>query len=234
MVHVGDIGRPDFTFCNDSVYMDVANILKRSPKPVFVIPGDNDWSDCPDPVKALNMWRNYFVRFNERWERDFDVFYQSAGREENFGFVSKDILYIGLNIPGGFVHNQTEWDERHKTTLAWMKQNLEKYQDSVASVVLFGHANPRLIHKSFFVPLARYLEQFGDKPVLYLHGDGHIWGWKRGFYGRANSNSKILNIQVDAGARAPPIKVVITVHQNDTVNFQVDRRLGLSNLLVKW
>jgi len=52
VIHLGDI-KTGITPCVDSWYQHVANILRKSPKRLFIIPGDNEWNDCVDPPRSL-------------------------------------------------------------------------------------------------------------------------------------------------------------------------------------
>ena len=42
--------------------------------PVFVILGDNDWTDCPNREEGLQFWKHEFVGFDSRyWKLTFDI-----------------------------------------------------------------------------------------------------------------------------------------------------------------
>lgn len=60
IVHIGDI-KPGNETCNSERYSDVAEIIAHQDNALgydtrdfFMLPGDNEWSDCPDKVQA---WR---------------------------------------------------------------------------------------------------------------------------------------------------------------------------------
>ena len=46
MIHLGDI-KNSTTSCNDERYNRVEQLFRKSPIPMFVIVGDNEWNDCP-------------------------------------------------------------------------------------------------------------------------------------------------------------------------------------------
>jgi hypothetical protein len=46
MIHLGDI-KNSTTPCNDDRYNRVEQLFRKSPIPMFVILGDNEWNDCP-------------------------------------------------------------------------------------------------------------------------------------------------------------------------------------------
>ncbi len=217
VVHVGDIkgGAPP---CEEAVYAKVSGMLSKATPPVFIIPGDNEWNDCidPDPAQAWQYWEQYFMRFDRRWQHDLPVFRQ-VEREENFSFVKNHVLFVGINIVGGLVHDATEWQQRHADCLNWVRRNMKQFEPDVTSMVIFGHAKPAAVHKDFFDPFSQDAQQFG-KPILHIHGDGHRWIHDRPFAAR-----NVLRIQVDQGGIAPPLKVTIT--DDPTEPFLLDRRL---------
>lgn len=204
VVHLGDIkgGAPP---CDEAVYQKVAGILSRSSCPVFIIPGDNEWNDCvdPDPHQAWKYWSKHFMRFDRRWQHDFPLFRQ-VEREENFSFVRNGVLFVGLNIVGGRIHDADEWKRRHAQCLTWVRRNLIAQGDDVSSLVVFGHAKPAGSHTDFFNLFVEDAKEFG-KPILYLHGDGHRWIHDHPFAAK-----NILRVQVDQGGAAPPLKITVT------------------------
>lgn len=215
VMHVGDIKR-GFVPCLSGVYQSVADRLKKSRQPLFIIPGDNEWNDCLIPSAAWDLWNEYFMRFEQNWQHQIPVFRQLE-REENFSFVLDDVLFLGLNLVGGRVHDPEEWNVRHAQNFDWTKRNIERCGDQLRAVVIFGHAHPKTVHDDFFESLDRLALSTG-KQFLYLHGDGHSWIQDRPF--RAKN---ILRIQVDQGGHAPPLKV--TVGTNLREPFIFDRRL---------
>ena len=213
-VHVGDIKTGQVP-CTESIYQDVAAILAKSPCPLFIVPGDNEWNDCANPDAAWTLWTKHFKRFDEKWKHGFTIKRQD-NRDENFAFVRSEVLFIGINIVGGRVHDADEWKRRHAENLEWTRRNLEQYRDSIRSAIIFGHAFPLRVHDDYFKGLNKVAADF-RKPVLYLHGDGHRWIRDRPF-----DAQNILRIQVDQGRIAPPIKVTVTDAPVDPV--VVDRR----------
>jgi len=73
------------------------NILNSSSHRVLVIPGDNDWVDCPDEDVAMNKFHEYFIEREIGRSSSFKLNRQS-GREENFSFMHHGILFLGLNV----------------------------------------------------------------------------------------------------------------------------------------
>lgn len=214
VVHVGDI-KNGSSPCDAATYQKVAGMLGQSRMPTFVIPGDNEWNDCADPDFAWDLWEQNFSRFDDRWHHRLPVFRQLE-REENFSFAHRGVLFIGINLVGSKIHNAEEWRQRLAQNVAWTRSNFTQFGSRVHAVVIFGHANPTPSHDAYINPLCELAAEL-DKPILYLHGDGHRWVEDRPF-----AAENILRVQVDQGGIAPPVKVTVTRDADDT--FRFDRR----------
>ncbi|MCA9076469.1 MAG: hypothetical protein KDA93_15695 [Planctomycetaceae bacterium] len=214
VVHVGDI-KPGSVPCDEAVYIKVSGMLRKSRTPTFIIPGDNEWNDCFDPRTSWGYWEKYFRRFDQNWHHQLPVFRQLE-REENFSLTHDGVLFIGLNLVGGRVHDPDEWKQRHAECLAWTKANLDRFGDEVRAILIFGHALPRPDHDDYFDGLNTLAAESG-KPFLYLHGDGHRWVQDNPFAAK-----NIMRVEVDQGGIAPPVKVTVT-HDAEQP-FVFDRR----------
>ncbi len=196
LIHLGDI-KPGSKPCKKDIYEDVAKILKKSKKPVYIIPGDNEYNDCEHPKKAFKHWEKNFSKFNKHWETDWETSYQPK-HKENFTWQKDDVLFVGLNLVGGKVHSKKEWKQRLKSNANWLEDLLEKDKNQeLKALVIFGHANLKTHPEKFevFTKKFRALAAEFNKPILYLHGDGHIW-----IKDRPWKEQNILRVQVDAGA----------------------------------
>ncbi len=214
LIHVGDIKRGSVD-CTEDIYAKVAGMLGKSKPPAFIVPGDNEWNDCADPDSAWELWKKHFMHFDAKWKHGLNVARQKE-LPENFAFVRGGVLFVGINLVGGRVHDREEWDRRHKLDLEWIQQQIKKAGDTISSLVIFGHARPAGKHDDFFKPFMKVAKDFG-KPILYLQGDGHVWIHDRPF-----DQKNILRVQVDRGGIAPP--VLVTVTDDPEQPFQFDRR----------
>jgi hypothetical protein len=227
VIHVGDLRSAiDNLDCKRSDYTDVASIFRLSKVPVFVIMGDNDWNDCPNRNQGWNFWQNEFNGFDTKyWDHTFQVVRQPF-RTENFAFVDQGTLFIGLNIVGGFVQSQNEWETRLTDQVEWTMDLIREYNptDRVGSVVIFGHADPHQRHNAFFAPLTDFIanELQNQLPILYLNGDKHAWNYEPSFFDQPS----FLRITVTGGTSEPPLKVSAETGKSvvDEV-FTYDRQL---------
>eukprot|EP00980_Cylindrotheca_fusiformis_P014293 scaffold3791_cov137-Cylindrotheca_fusiformis.AAC.20 len=218
LVHVGDIRTAHGTDCTFAEFDVVANILKASPVPVFIVPGDNEYNDCPNLAESWDDWKAVFGEFENNWNTSLNVSHDND-RTENFYFVHKRVLYIGLNIVGGKDTDKEEWQTRLDHEWNWTQHLVETYvlpQSSVASaVVIFGHADPNHAHATFFDPLRKFIkvELKNRIPFLYVNGDRHYFQFDSDFYGQSNFH----RIMVEGGSTEPPLQLSVSGSQiNET------------------
>eukprot|EP00977_Amphora_coffeiformis_P012706 scaffold3221_cov194-Amphora_coffeaeformis.AAC.2 len=237
MVHVGDIrSAADGARCTLAEYQAVADILQRSKVPIFVIPGDNEWNDCPNRAQAWEYWIATFQAFeSQHWSHEFGI-ERMPNRPETFSFVWRGTLFVGLNLVGGTVHSRTEWQTRLTDEVEWVQTLVRRHQKPT---VVFGHANPVNNHDDFFLPLRNFVrdELQNSIPLLYVNGDKHQWRRDEATRKVVNSQSFVLfhllqanwqRLMVSGGTTDPPLLVkaragpsIQTVRQA----FSYDRQL---------
>ena len=89
IIHVGDIFKHNAS-CSEESYKHLDQLLKESPIPVFIIPGDKETTRCNNYKKGLNLWKKYFLNFEDHWKHGLTVTRQKK-RPENFAFVLEEI-----------------------------------------------------------------------------------------------------------------------------------------------
>jgi len=212
MLHVGDIksgGAP----CDEEVYQRVSGFLKQLKVPTFIVPGDNEWNDCPDPAAAWTLWTKYLMTINENWPYDPKIERQKDA-SENIAWVSKNVLMIGINLVGGRIHDQSEWDRMMSKAAEWIEYQLKNKSESVKASVIFTQANPKKKHQPFMDKFLQSVKTF-QKPVLFLHGDGHRW-----LYDNPWQLPNLVRVQVDQGRIALPLEVTVNVESDSTFHFK--------------
>ena len=216
--HVGDIkaGAPP---CVESIYIRVAGVLRESRPPVFVLPGDNEWNDCvvPAPDVAWGYWKKHFLRFDRQWKHQLPVRRQLS-RIENMALVHSGVLLVGVNLVGGRVHDRDEWEIRQEQDVQWLREQFEAVGADVSCAVVLGHAFPKADNKKRFEKGFLKVAKSFDRPIAYLHGDGHKWTHDRPW----KTHPNIERIQVDQGGIAPPL--LVTPTHDPRQPFAFDRR----------
>eukprot|EP00586_Coscinodiscus_wailesii_P014479 CAMPEP_0172519960 /NCGR_PEP_ID=MMETSP1066-20121228/291723_1 /TAXON_ID=671091 /ORGANISM="Coscinodiscus wailesii, Strain CCMP2513" /LENGTH=493 /DNA_ID=CAMNT_0013302635 /DNA_START=131 /DNA_END=1612 /DNA_ORIENTATION=- len=222
--HLGDLQYAARTKCNEDAYIRAKKILLRATSPVFVTPGDNDWNDCPDPVRAWEYWEKHFYKFDDNWKhsglnvRRMVEGQRRARASANVAWFMEYVLFVGVNLVGGSVQDANEWKERLEDDLEWTLDMIREHWDKgLQAVVIFGHANPRKVHENYFNPLKKKLNDWKIH-VAYIHGDGHDYFKVEGAFGVR----RMTQVQVDRGGFAPPL--MVTVHKDSSSPFKFDRQ----------
>ena len=195
LIHLGDI-KSGSKPCLENIYKEVSDQLREFKTPVFIIPGDNEFNDCENPIEAFSLWNKYFLHFNEHWKVPWHNTYHEQ-HKENFSWVQKEVLFVGLNLVGGRVHDKTEWDNRLQSNADWIDKLAKENKGRLKAMVVFGHANMNKNPEKFelFTKQFRATAKAFKKPILYLQGDGHTWIKDRPWL-----EENMLRVQVDAGA----------------------------------
>lgn len=208
--HVGDI-KSGQTPCDEDNYTLVAGYLKQLMVPVFIVPGDNEWNGCANPDQAWNYWDQHFMAFDQNWDVPFEV-QRQASYPVNNAFVQQNVLFIALNLVGGRIHDQVEWDTMLQNAYDWIGQQLQG--KNISAAVILAQANPDAKHRIFmdqFLPLVKEFE----RPVLFIHGDGHHW-----LHDDPWQVPNLIRIQVDKGGIADPLQVTISGNMTKTFKFE--------------
>lgn len=242
MVHLGDVfkkpqikkaapGEPLFPdqMPTEAEYRWTADVLTTSNAiPTWIIPGDNEWNDLEDPAQGWKWWQKYYSKFEERFQPPWKTERQPE-RPENFAFVRKGVVFIGINLIGGRVHDASEWALRLPQDAAWIKQLLTRpSMTDVRAAVIFAQANPFTLKTgdpkdkftSFLMPFRQSAADW-KKPVLFLHSDGHVW-----IDDQPWPEKNIRRIQVDKwDTKFPTVQFTVADAGDVKTIFTFNRRL---------
>ena len=215
LLHLGDIWKGSDRL-PESHYLQVAALLRTSLAPVYIVPGDNEWNDLTNPAEGWEFWNRHLLKLDEHWKTGLTIARQES-HPTNMAWIQNGILFIGVTIVGGGIHDPEEWKARHAYTAQWVADNLAKHKDAVRAAVIFGQARPKPQQEDFFAPLVEAAAAF-TKPVLYIHGDGHKYevepAWRA---------ANITRAQVDQVSKACPMLITVTI--DPATPFTFDRRL---------
>ena len=204
--HLGDI-KLGTAPCDESYYSDMAAMLRSLSVPAFIVPGDNEVTDCLDRVVAWQYWTTHLMGIESSFCGVPTVDKQDI-RPENFAFVHKGVLFVGINLVGG-VNLRAVMDD----DADWIHHQFTTRVDSVHAAVVLSQAGPAFDRNLFFDQFVLDATAFA-KPILYIHGDGHIWMQDQPF-----TALNVTRVQTDRG-HLPPVEV--TVHSDGTFVFDRD------------
>jgi hypothetical protein len=131
---------------------------------------------------------------------------------DNFAFIHKHVLFIGVNTIGGSPNGEEEereWKTLFSNELTWTKQVIRDYDWNIGNkftgrVVLFGHVDPGEFHLHwFFNPLTEFMQtEFQNQiPMLLVNGHRHEWSYDLNFLGQPN----FLRITLTGDAVEAPV-----------------------------
>eukprot|EP00542_Grammatophora_oceanica_P005853 CAMPEP_0194071212 /NCGR_PEP_ID=MMETSP0009_2-20130614/88588_1 /TAXON_ID=210454 /ORGANISM="Grammatophora oceanica, Strain CCMP 410" /LENGTH=360 /DNA_ID=CAMNT_0038724523 /DNA_START=573 /DNA_END=1655 /DNA_ORIENTATION=+ len=248
LVHLGDI-KTSGSDCTEDKYQLLDGILNKSLVPTFMVAGDNEWNDCPAAQRdqGWSLWTQYYMHYhNVHWKarRMFDFEYDTK-RKENFAFVHKRTLFVGLNLVGGTVVDlDGAWHDRLIDNYRFLRDQMRRHvvprerlefgsygrkvnATSADGVVLMGHTQVTDSQSAFFNPLRVLLrDEITDVPFLYLHGDGHLWFYRLNQWNLPH----VMKVQTTGGTVDPMLVMKVNPHlypNTLALAFDLDRRLHL-------
>jgi hypothetical protein len=165
VVHVGDVGSSALA-CRDDWLLKRKEQFARIRHRFILIPGDNEWRDCKQPLERLQRWREIFCETprafceHQRWE-------------------SGGWVFVTLNVPGHDNHvRHAEHGPRMNEVLSWLDQAARAAEGREGLVVLM-QANPFFtLPRDGFAPLREHLAELGRRrpgQVVLIHGDTHLY-----------------------------------------------------------
>jgi hypothetical protein len=165
VVHVGDIGSAALA-CSDDWLLKRKAQFARIRHPFVLVPGDNEWTDCRDPLARLQRWREIFCDT----PRDFC----EHRRWESAGWV-----FVTLNVPGHDNNvRHAEHAPRMQVVLSWLDEAAALAEGKEGLVVLM-QANPfYTLPRDGFASLRERLARLGERlpgRVILIHGDTHLY-----------------------------------------------------------
>lgn len=173
VAHVGDIGS-SAQACSDQWLLQRKEQFGRIRHPFVLLPGDNEWSDCTQPVARLKRWREIFC------EKPGD--YCEHRRWETAGWV-----FVSLNVPGSNNNvRHAEHAPRMQVVVQWLDEAAALAEKREGLVVLM-QANPFITFpRDGYAPLRARLAALGERlpgRVVLIHGDTHVYRQDEPFAG---------------------------------------------------
>ena len=172
VAHVGDIGSSKLA-CNNDWLLKRKIQFERIRHPFVLLPGDNEWADCKDPVERLRVWRGLFCFTSLKIET------QNSEFCEHIRWEAGGLVFVALNIPGNrnnIAH--PEHGPRMAAAYAWLEEAAQLAQSRAGLVVLM-QANPFITFpRDGYTDLRKKLTTLGETmpgKVILVHGDTHLW-----------------------------------------------------------
>lgn len=148
---------------------------------------------------------------SSRWTLPYNTQVRQVDElEENFVFVYRQVIFVGLNLVSGNVYDQDAWDARLAMDLAWVESAYDSYHNVTRAMVLFSHSSPdNSLNAAFFEPLLQNVSSsWTDLEFVVMH---------RNNPGQVMENtleySGITNLQVVSvlGSVWPPLRATVMI-----------------------
>ncbi|GKY92388.1 hypothetical protein MPSEU_000209700 [Mayamaea pseudoterrestris] len=230
MAHLGDWNAPSVSGCVEQDYEEVGNLFESSSIPVYFVVGDNEYNDCSDEQKALDMWRDDLVGYEtEHWPSPTWEILRQDQREENYAFYKQQAIFVGINLVAGSVVSADEWTGRHEDDLDWIDANYKQFGPQGAkALVIFCHASPdHAPNADFFSQLFDRIEtSYADVHFVIVHRNTpqQTSGMVRQY-----GNITNLDLVIVEGSVWPPMKIGLDF-SGDAVKVMGDQALWYDKL----
>ncbi|MEA3194908.1 MAG: hypothetical protein QOD26_3241 [Betaproteobacteria bacterium] len=172
VVHVGDIGAGT-SGCSDAWLQARKEQFARIRHPFVLIPGDNEWNDCPRPLERLAAWRSVFCLPNLK----VDV--QPGEYCEHMRWQSGGYVFVTLNVQGSNNNiRHAEHGPRMAAVISWLDEGARLAERQRGLVVLMQGDPFIVLPRDGYAELRRKLAALGERMpgrVVLVHGDSHTY-----------------------------------------------------------
>ena len=187
-------------------------------------------TDCSDQEAALGYWRDNLVDYETQfWAQPSWTIARDVNREENFAFVHKQVIFVGINLVAGSIVSSDEWVGRLQDNLDWIDTQIGLYGGQAKAVTIFCHSSPdHAQNVEFFTELlSRIQNTYTSLHFVLVHRNTptQTANLERQF--NDISNLDMVTVQ---GSSWPPMKVVIDVDdKKNGVKTLVDQTFWYEN-----
>jgi hypothetical protein len=177
VVHVGDIGSSSaLQACGEAWVAGRKQQFARIRHPFVLVPGDNEWSDCKDPLHRLERWRQMFCFSDSRLK----VESQAGEYCEHRRWESAGTLFVVLNVPGSNNNlRHAEHASRMTAVMAWLDESAAAAERRDLRLAVVMHADPFITTpRDGYAALRDKLAALGARragKVVLIHGDTHVY-----------------------------------------------------------
>jgi len=208
LVHLGSASRR-VDDCARSAYTKAKESLTNTPVPVYSLPGNFDWPECSDPESGWKHYQDHMMNINTNWDTATDyVVYRQQERPENFSFLWKRVLFVGIHMVTNSDADET--NERVMDNIQWVNQNVEKHQmENIDAIFVMGNerllATENIAFYEHFSNKKKNVDEWNDVLFVYSRRSG-ISGLSRDIGGvtdlhelRVGSEWPIMDVRVQTG-----------------------------------
>jgi len=160
-------------------------------------------------------WRQTLVGYERMyWGQPQWTIYRQDFYPENILFVDNQIVFVGINLVSGYVHDETEWSDREQADLDWIDEAYWGYRRDARVMVVFAHASPQYTQNAgFFEPFLRAVEDdYTEMHFVLVHRNSptEVWEVTQRYDGIDN-----LDVITVMGSVWPPQQATIDLSSDE-------------------
>lgn len=220
VVHLGSATRA-VDNCEETAYYRTQLSLSVSPIPVYSIPGNNDYPECANPTKGWEYYQKHMMNLDTKhWnitddsDSDSNAYQvkRQAERNENFSFLYKRVLFVGLNMVTNDASENTTL-ARLEDNVEWIFDNANAYGENINAIFIMGYgrllATENLPFYYAMVAKAKS-EEWSDKLIVYARRsaetdvDENVGGASNFMELRVGNEWPILDVKVRTKGKDGP------------------------------
>jgi hypothetical protein len=246
-IHVGDFKGGGSSPCTDALFEQRLAQFDAAKHPIVYTPGDNEWTDCRrksngamDPLERLAKLREVFFRGRTHLGGGtLDTIGEGApgpgcgDYPENRLWAHRGIRFATINVPGpdnDEGHGEASDAEarcRDAANHAWIERALRLALDNGdRGLVVATQGDPWLTQASGYAALKAEIASVArrfQRPVLFIHGDTHVYQWDTPFADAAGPVPNALRLETYGRPFVGWVRV--TVEPASAAVFRVEPKL---------
>ena len=220
VAHLGNLQDASVGMCPAARMTEVASLLKRSPVPVYVVPGEHDWVRCPDQSTSFGRWLEAFASRKSFEDAVGTTTAASAGEFDRpkttpdvFSKLHHGVLFFGLHLVSGHIVDRDVQEFRDEKMAVFVRGTLDRLRGEYRSVILLGNARPGPQQQQFFDSIREDLTA-ARVPVAYVHSHSGFGETEHYPFGSKKSKKDVLSGMVaiqaaSGGHNQPPLKITV-------------------------
>ena len=197
--------------CIESAYVKTKISLKSTPVPAYAVPGNHDWPTCTNSTRGLYLWKKHFSSISSpKWSKpvEYSVKHQTPSRPENFSFLWKRIMFIGLHVVDS--GDEEETASRIQDNIDWVNENVVRYLNDIDVIFMMGNGRFMATENIPFYNeiVTKKKNEWKDKYIIYARRASET-----GVLTDIGGLSKFDELRV--GAEWPILDVQISTHDGE-------------------